>query len=309
MIVVPLLGVALLSVLFIDVLLTVFPPLGHGGPVHRRVNQTLWGVIRRTTGRTGAGVGRRVAALAGPAMTAAAVAIWGGWLIAGFALIYIGIPGAFLDTGAAAYPAWSDALYYSGYVATTLGLGDVIAGTSTVRALTVMEAMAGFAVFAVVTTYVLSISRQSGESNGLALELATAQRAAFAESSAPSGSRIPEVWSARWARQLLHVALAHRQYPLIQYFRPIEADRDLAAQIGWLLPEIEAQLGRTDRDPSGTSPDPTKELLLASLARYLVEVNDSCIPRGFEPLDGPLDQAPLTKLHRRLLSYLGREQG
>ncbi len=305
MIALPLFGVALLSVLLVDILLTVFPPLGHGGPLHRRQNRVLWRMIRSLTQGLSEPVRARAMALVGPMMTVAAVAVWAGWLIVGFALIYAGIPGAFLDMDPAAIPAWSDALYYSGYVATTLGLGDVIAATVTVRAVTVVEAMTGFALFAVATTYVLAISRELTGSNTLALELATAHDTASAGSDSPSASWIPEAWSAEWSRHLLRVALAHGQYPLIQFFRPLEVDRDLAVQIGWLVRASEARREPTG-ESSGTLRDPTDELLFASLARYLVEVNDSCIPRGFEPLDRPLDRAALSQLHERLLSYLGQ---
>lgn len=308
MIALPLLGIALLSVLLVDILLTVFPPLGHGGPLHRWQNRILWRMTRSTTRGASVSVRARVMALAGPMMTVAAVAVWAGWLIAGFALIYAGIPGAFVDMDPTAFPAWSDALYYSGYVATTLGLGDVIAATATVRAITVIEAMTGFALFAVATTYVLAISRELSGSNSLALELATVHGAASAGSGSPSASWIPEAWSAEWSRHLLRVALAHGQYPLIQFFRPLEVDRDLAVQIGWLVRESDARGQRTG-ESSGTVVDPMNELLLASLARYLVEVNDSCIPRSFEPLDQPLDRAPPSELHGRLMSYLGQGAG
>ncbi len=46
MILLPSLGGLLLVTLVLDVLLTVFPPVGHGGPIHRRQGRLVWSVFR-----------------------------------------------------------------------------------------------------------------------------------------------------------------------------------------------------------------------------------------------------------------------
>jgi hypothetical protein len=42
----PLLGGALLVVLTVDVIMTVFQPSGQGGPINRRQNRLIWAAFR-----------------------------------------------------------------------------------------------------------------------------------------------------------------------------------------------------------------------------------------------------------------------
>jgi len=304
----PLVGALLLLGLLADVLLTVLPPMGHGGPIHRRQTWLLWALIRTCTRRLRAPWRARVAELAGPILTSATVAVWAAWLITGFAIVYAGLPGAFADGRFGVLPGWGDAFYFSGYVATTLGLGDLIPATPVLRAVAVLEAVAGFALFAVATTYVLAISRSISRLQELSLELATARRLVEGGSSLASGNAVVRgAWPGVWARGFLAAAIAHQQYPLVHFFRPRDPDRDLVLQVDWLLrwsADIRAEL-----EPAIDASDPNFELLFGAISRYLAEVNRACIPGSFAPLGVPVAEARLGAMYARLLDYLGLEAG
>lgn len=302
MILLQVLGGLLLVLLLIDVLLTVLPPMGHGGPVHRRLIWLLWGFVRRSTRGFGASRRAGARAFAGPILAASAIAVWVVWLIAGFAILYITIPGAWEGSPDGTFAPFGEAFYYSGYVATTLGLGDLAPGTPLMRVLTVSEAVAGFALFAVSMTYLLAVAQSLGRLEELAFELAAA-RDLFTPTrrhvqGSADGARLN-----RWARGLLGAAVAHRQYPLIQFFRPTDPDRDLVAQVEWMLPSITEP--RQVAGSDGAEDAPSLGLLREAIFRYLAELNRSCIPESFQPLEGPIRRADAAELHARLSSYLG----
>lgn len=201
-------------------------------------------------------------------------------------------------------------------MASTLGLGDVIATTPSLRLLTVTEAVAGFALFAVATTYLLAISRELAEGSTLALELVTLRRW---ESEDPDRIRrmakddTTERWAENAARSLLRVTHYHRQFPLLHYFRPIDPDRALVVQLGWVGLRVgawssgpEGLMGSTPSDEGRTADaaNPALRMLREALGRYLRELNHSCVPRRFDPLPQPLTKVSPRRLHARLLRYL-----
>lgn len=302
-------GVLLLAVLALDVLLTVFPPLGHGGPVHRRQIQLAWRVFG-IVGRRGDGSPRvRVLALAGPLIAMLSVAVWGVWLVLGFALVFMPYSASFSTTAALAPDGWAEALYYSGYVATTLGLGHVIATTPALRLLTVLEAMSGFALFAVTTSYVFSITGELATAGALALELASSRGVGDGRGSAramfrgENGEAVAR-WTEAWARSLFRLTHAHGQYPLLQFFRAADPDRALPVQLGHVLDLVGGEADGGDPDLRRRHAIPrASPLLRDALLRYLTEVNRACIPAGFDPLPAPLSEVSVERLHARLLRY------
>jgi hypothetical protein len=311
----PVVGSALLLALVADVVLTVFPPLGHGGPVHRRLNRLLWSAFRVAGTGKGGRVRPRMLALGGPIMAVTGVALWGAWLVTGFALVYAPFLSSFATSVPRTGPGWIEAIYYSGYVASTLGLGDVIATTPGLRLVTVVEAVGGFALFAVATTYLLAISRELAEGSTLALELVTLRRRESEDAARP-GEAAQDGTTQRWAeeaaRSLLRVTHHHRQFPLLHYFRPTDPDRSLVVQVGWVGTRVDAWSsdGAGVAPPPSSSPGaPALRMLREALYRYLVELNRSCVPARFDPLLVPPSQAPARRLHARLLRYACYDPG
>ena len=270
------LGLFSIGILALDVMLTVFPPLAHGGPVHRHVVRFFWVPFRAVARRWPSSA---LVAWSGPSVAVGSVAMWLFWLIAGFTLLFASTP---LDAAATATgPGWATRLYFSGYVASTVGLGDVVPTQPMGRLLTVAEGLAGFGLFAVATTYVLGVARAVDRGQRLALEISLARSDA-----------------ARWSRAFLRVTLDHRHYPLVQFFRPDDVRRDLVAQLDRLVhDDLSIAGGSIDRRASG---------LAKSLHYYLSEVNRACLPRSFRPLDGPAEDVATLVLLSRLNDYLGR---
>ena len=191
-------GVLVLMLLATDVFLTVFQPQGRSGPLTQLQNRLLWGVSRylaRTGSRTG------LLALAGPSMVVAARATWLLLLVAGFALIYYPWITSFLISPGELRATWAEAVYFSGYTAATLGLGDLVPDHVALRLLTALQAFGGFALISVSVTYLLSVYRQV-----LAMQTLAANVAGFVRANALGEKTAAELAAsdpiARWTEQI-----------------------------------------------------------------------------------------------------------
>jgi len=233
-------GVAVLLLLLVDVVQTVFVPRGDAGPITRRVHRTVWATGRALVrdGRRS----RRLLGLVGPVLLPLTVLLWAVELVLGFALVYLPLAERFVlpDGGSTPSPA-ALALYVSGYAATTLGVGDVHAGDTLLRLLVVLEAGWGFAVFSVGIAYAMSVFSGLSQSTALAHEISTYLDTDELEilSAATRGSAAaeqePVTWLAGVAGRLAQVAEAQEQYALLAYFHVPDDARALPVAVTRLL--------------------------------------------------------------------------
>lgn len=302
--VVTLLGVVLLLSLSIDVTLTLFSPFGHhGGPVHRRQNRALWSAFRTLGRLVGGHLRPRVLSLAGPVGVLATVLLWSLWLIGGFALIYLPHLDAVRRLTPVSSPRWLDALYYSGYVASTLGLGDVVPASGSMRMLTIAEAVGGFTLFAMSTTYALTVIREAQLAVTLSAAIAAFRSVATERTAGGHGTGSESAsdllalagrQAEGWSSDLLRITDAHVQYPLLHYFRPEKEERSLVRQLDWIVAALDP--------PSHFFATASGRLLAESLDAYLRRVNSGCVPERFAPLPavGGSRQQLLGRLQRHL---------
>lgn len=223
--VLPLLGTVVLLVVGQDVFTTVlFPASGRGivrKPLARLTSAAFALVARRFQGRRRRGV----MAFLGPVQIAVSIAAWFVLLVLGWAAIYQpalgnGIRAArgATDTG------WANALYYSGFSLTTLGVGDLAPVTDPYRVLTVVEAAIGFSWFTMVITYFLSVYRALMARNSFAqgLHQRTGRTGDAVELlvHAADGPDLPELVGqlSSSAGFLRDIYQTHRFYPVLRYF-------------------------------------------------------------------------------------------
>jgi len=280
----------LISGLAVDVLITVFHPHGHGGPLTRTLNRA----VRRSTTLLAAGrrpdVRSKLLAFCGPVLAPLTIVVWGLWLVLGFAFLY-SIPGALTRApgGVAASHVFFDALYYSGYVSTTLGLGDVIAIAPWARFATILQAVFGFALIAIVVTYVLSIYRELLAAHTLALEICL-----LATIDSDSGGL------ARWDRTIvperLRATEAHGQYPILHYFRPRDPARCLVLQGAPVFRDT------SPGDESGQAE--VTDLALATVRHFFLGLH-SCLPRRLRCSTSDIARVDLERVVDKLLEYNG----
>lgn len=265
-------GVALLLLLLVDVVQTVFVPRGDAGPLTRRVHRAVWATARRVVRRGPRR--RRLLGLVGPVLLPLTVLLWAVELVVGFALVYLPLHERFVvpEDGATPGPA-ALALYVSGYAATTLGVGDISAGDTLVRLLVVLEAACGFAVFSVGIAYAMSVFSGLSMSTALAHEISTyldtdeLSILAAAARGGPADEQEPVTWLAGIAGRLAQVAQAQEQYALLTYFHVPDDARALPVAATRLLEVL--TVARSLVDPA-SAPQLTEGPTVRFASRTLV---------------------------------------
>ena len=233
-------GVALLALLTIDVFFTVFHPNAHGGPINRRQNRLYWRVATGVGCRLSGRWRDRVLSAAGPMLALVTLGVWGLALLLGFALIYYDFTAFLMHSEAPLESRWWSAIYYSGYVGSTLGLGDVTPSEDWLRVVTVIQAFTGFMLVSVAVTYILALYGAEGDAESCATGLATF----LGDADEEIGRRARDLdrldrWAAGQTRRLTGVLTAHSRFPILHYFRPPDRRQSLLVQIGRTLPLIE----------------------------------------------------------------------
>jgi hypothetical protein len=298
-------GAAILVFLTVDVFLTVFHPQGHAGPITRLQTRAVWALVRTIGVRRNGPPRDTLLGLAAPIMVVLTLALWMLLLVIGFALIYLPHVQTFLFSPGSLRTPWWEALYYSGYTAATLGLGDMVPDLPGLRLLTVLEAFTGFALLSVSVTYMLAVYRELIAKRSLASNIA----GYFRTGEAPvrrfmCGDDRNEV--ARWTEgittSLLHVMEAHFQYPVLHYYRSSDPDRALPLQLAPLL----RTFGDDSPQQDQVEHHPSLHSMRDAVRVYLTTVEDVFIPRWFHAAVDTGDG--VERAHRRLLAYMAYDR-
>ena len=240
---------------------TVLLPSARGLLSHLWV-RLLWSAARPLPGR----LGRRARQVAGPLSVVASVTTWLVMVWLGYALLFLPEVHS-LGTSSDVVFEGSDlvaALYLSGTLLTTLGLGDVAAQTDGLRLLSVLEAAAGFAVFTAALGYlpaiytVVSELRTSAESVS-DLRATTPDRAADLlreDATVTLESVRRDIVSAR--QHLL-------RFPVLHYFHPPPAQSVLGLVEGATMLWAVARFGAGERHRGVRRQGEALELALSRL--------------------------------------------
>ncbi|WP_435271525.1 potassium channel family protein [Streptomyces sp. 1222.5] len=148
-------GIALIAVTGADLLITVLHP-SRSGALSRVVIGATWRLARTVASWPRA---HAVFGYVGPVMMLAQLVTWVVGLWVGFAVIYAShldqiVSSPQLRTNG---QGLLDAFYLSGVALTTVGFGDVVAGTAALRLVTVAEGATGLAVFGAGIAYLLAV--------------------------------------------------------------------------------------------------------------------------------------------------------
>lgn len=271
-----------------------FPASGHG-LVRKPLERAVWAVFRIVGRRLGQRNRRNLLSYAGPVEVAATLAVWSVLSLVGWALIYQPALGhAIRATSGPTDTAWTTALYYSGFVVTTLGTGEITPHNGLFRLLTITESLVGFAGMTLVITYFLSIysnltSRsvfaQSLEEQTRGTGDAAALIAGLADAPGAPGAHDRLTAMADSLRQINQ---SHRSYPVLHYFHQRELFQELARVLFVALDT--SSLLATVLEPSGADRARRSSVLdglrraslslLATLAPGTASAGSSQEPRG-----------------------------
>jgi hypothetical protein len=220
-------GVVLILVATVDGVLTTVHPTRRG-PVSSVAARGAWVVSHaaaRAAGRPG---------LVGAAGPLAVLSVFTTWIVLfwlGYALVYLAYVDSLSYSPSGSYGTrnfW-DALYLSGMSLTTVGFGDVVGGTDTLRLVTVAEAATGFGVITAAITYLLSVYPLVSNLRGAA-RMVHSQ----AEDPARAAQMVVEGGSSYLSsiqQQLVLIDESRERFPLLYYFR----GKDPEASVSTLL--------------------------------------------------------------------------
>jgi hypothetical protein len=299
----PVTGALLLLALTADVIITVFHPEGHGGPLFRVLSRGIWAGIRGIAQRAGSQRKATILAYAGPLLTVIMPAIWVVVLVAGFALLYLPWILELVEIPGTLGPRWKEAVYHSLNAASTLGMGDVHARHTGLRWLTAVQALAGFGLVTAALSYFMGVYRELPVMRTLAAEIRNrldtedALDAIFDEKNRDDWDQ----WFEHVARTLIHLRYVFAQYPILHFFRPPAAHDEFLVQLGRLLRLRDQIRGAGPVDGSAF------RALDRALSGYMVELNHQFIDRSaIDP--AALSHEDAREIHERVLRYFDIEQ-
>lgn len=227
----PAVGALLIALVLRELFHTLFHPAGRGD-LSMAVFRLVWRLARRTGGRA--------LRLAGPVAMVLVIALWGGGLLLGCALVYWPfLPGSFifaspLEPGTQG--AFVDALYFSLVTQATLGYGDIVPRDDLLRIVAPLQAIVGFGLFTGAITWVLSVYPALARQRTTAALIAVAAKARQSPEH-PEGAT-PPAFSSRSLQQATGAIAACRvdllQYPSTFYYAAPDCTTSLAATLPWL---------------------------------------------------------------------------
>lgn len=225
-------GAGLVFIALIDIYLTVLYPRSGKGLIGLPLSKGLWRSFRLIaaspwwTWVAKPNCGQRFLSYCGPTLLVLVVLVWVLLLLYGFAFIAWTALGDGVQAEQGQTPTdFATALYYSGYMLTTLGVGDIVPKNDFYRSLAILEAALGFSTFTLTITYLLAVYSALTQRNIFALRLhhQTVQTADAAELLARHGvggsfdharDDISDM-----ALNLLTLLESHHAYPVVHYFR------------------------------------------------------------------------------------------
>jgi hypothetical protein len=220
-------GVLLGAAVVRDVFHTLFHPIGHGS-IAPWVMKLIWRLLRLLPSE------RRIATLTGPLGIAMVVLTWGVIAVFGWTLIYFAqMPEGFVY-GSELNPAERhdliDSIYLSLVTVATLGFGDVVPTSLSLRLAAPLEALFGFMLVTAAVSWVLEIYPALHRRRVLALQLSTLRKARQANPSLGIDD-VPIDVLTTLAASIVEARNDFTQYGATYYFRDLEVDASLAASL------------------------------------------------------------------------------
>lgn len=245
-----------------DVFHTLFHPVGHGS-VSPVVMRTVWRLLR---GRRS----RRATALTGPLGLVAVIVMWTAAAVTGWMLIYLAHMPEGLSYNSEIDPTSRnnvlDSLYFSLVTLATVGFGDIVPDSPWLRLIAPLEGLLGFVLLTAAVSWVLQIYPALHRRRVLALELSTL-RGARATTASGTIDDVPVSVLTGLASSLIEARNDLTQYDATYYFRDVESDSSLAANLSYALQLAEqaARSAQPERRTAGVMIDEAVNRLAALL--------------------------------------------
>lgn len=233
------LGVAILSVVLVDLLWTALAAGSGAGPVTGRVGRRLWEVALAVHRRHRSHV---VLSATGVGVAASLLVIWILLTFAGWALIFTAAPGAVREAQSGQAADLVERLYFTGYTVFTLGNGEFRPGSGVWQVATVLATGSGLVLITMGITYLVPVAS------------AVAQRRQLARVVHSLGHDAHQMLLRAWNGSdfdalsqhltalvpMLHSsAQQHFAYPVLHYFHSVEVGTAIGPKVVQLADAVD----------------------------------------------------------------------
>lgn len=238
------LGGGLLALVFYDVYATILRATKRPGPISENLNRGLWWAATRLTKNLSRRWRHRLLTAVGPLLLPFLIALLLGFLITGFALVFLPHLAADFKHGERETGNLLEAVYFSGITLLTVGFGDIVPLSGATRMLVLLEGASGISVISLGVTYLLTVYG--------ALERKRAVALAFYHQ-AKQGADIASFITVHFARgrfydltdtlktatrDLQELLETHLEHPVIHYFHPLEVYKGMPRVLFVMLETI-----------------------------------------------------------------------
>ena len=227
-------GLGLLTLILLDIFVTVLYARAGSGLIAPHLARAFWRLMRRLST---ASTRRReqILSFGGPLVVVAAVAIWFVGLALGAALVIHPALGSGVRSSSGATPSsFIAALFAGGSSVSIVGSGGLQPNTDTFRLFYFFTALAGTAATSLVLTYLMQVYTALLRRNTVALEIDTWSgqtgdavellARVFREGQTSTGYNV----MVQWASAMASVKEMHHFYPVLCYFRFVDARYSMA---------------------------------------------------------------------------------
>lgn len=249
------------------------------GPIITAALFPLWHALADRIGASGPR--QTVRASLAPFMLVVSLILWAATLVLGFGLVFWGDRTAF----APRFASLGDAVFAAGTAFSTMGAPHAVAGWYA-RLVVLGCSLAGFAIVTVVATFFISIQGGFGRREALVLRLEAHVDLP------PSGVAILETFARErvtarigpffdsWEAWSAEVALSHRAFPVLLFFRSNDARCEWLAALGAVL-DAAALIDSTVADASADA-SAGAHFVLCTGARLLADISrqSAAVPAG-----------------------------
>lgn len=218
------LGAGLILLMLVDVFHTLLYPHG-SGPVSRMIMRGFWLLSKRVRGRA--------SSLAAPVAMAAVIGAWAALVVVGWALLYLPhLPEGFVyEAGVPQQSDFFEAVYVSMVTLSTVGFGDVVAGSPLLRLVSASEAVTGFGLLTATVSWILQMYPALNRRRALAHQLNL-----FREATGPAGASSMDPRHAAGlleslARSVASVSVDMLSFHETYYFHEVEPRGSLPATV------------------------------------------------------------------------------